>query len=350
MRPQRTSTTTGALLRQVVREVVRLVVPLACAGCGTPDEVVCSPCRGALGSGALRADLSAPRLARLPQPRPPAEQGRHHRHEVGPEGRPPRAGGPGSGAPGAGAPGADGLASLWPVYAGVPYAGSVKALVGGWKDRGRTDVTPVLAGRFREVVAEGRAVVDEHLRHGCEVWVVPAPSTPSAVRRRGRQPTTELARAAVEVLSGAGSAARPRRAAARGAGPRRARGAEVRLVRALGHRKRRTLDQAGLGARDRASNLSGALRAGRRHRSSARPGSGRGIVCVLVDDVLTTGATLAECERALHEVGCSVVLGLVLAVAPRPGAAGREAPGETPGREVTASSQSLVVHSGRWTG
>lgn len=339
MRSQRTTTTCVTLLQ----DLVRLVVPLACAGCGAPDAVVCPGCLGALGTAARRADLSAPRLARLPPPR--AAPARHR------EGDPTRdVGASLAGGLGADAGEDDGLVSLWPVLAGVPYAGSVKTLVGAWKDRGRTDVTPVLVSRFREIVAEGRAVVDEHLRLGCEVWVVPAPSTPSAVRRRGRQPTTELARAAVEVLSGAGPAASSGRAGGRGAAARRAQEPGVRLVRALGHRKRRTLDQAGLGARERASNLSGALRAHRRHRRRARPGTGREIVCVLVDDVLTTGATLAECERALHEVGCSVVLGLVLAVAPRPGAIGRELPGESSDEGVTDSSQSLVVHSGRRTG
>lgn len=336
--PTGTGTSRGAgvrtVLRDLVQDLVRLVVPLCCAGCGEPDVVVCEPCRAALGAGARRADQTAPRLARLPPDvvRPAVTV-------TGTGGRAGTGGAAGMDDPGGsggsdGVAGADGLVSRWPVLAGVAYAGVVRSLVGSWKDRGRTDCTPLLTERFRQVARAGRAVVGRCGAGGAggvEVWVVPAPSTPAAVRRRGREPTTELARAALAALAGAGEGSSP---------PDRdlvsGRAARVRLVRALGHRRRQTLDQAGLGARDRASNLSGALRVRRRHRG--RRTSRRPVVCVLVDDVLTTGATLAECERALAEVGLPVVLGLVLAAAPGPGEA------------VTPSSQGLVVHSGRRSG
>lgn len=286
------------LLGLVLRDLARLVVPLSCAGCGEPDVVVCAQCLEALGTGARRADLSAPRLARLPQ----RSGGVTH------EG--------------------DGLVSRWPVLAGTAYLGTVRSLVGAWKDRDRTDCTPVLAERIRQVARTGQTVVQAHRAAGDQVWVVPVPSTPSAVRRRGREPTTELARAALAVFAAGGAGARPGRAVQ-----------PVRLVRALGHRRRATLDQAGLGARARARNLSGALRVRRRHRGRDRRGGARPrAVCVLVDDVLTTGATLVECERALEEEGVQVVLGLVLTVAPRPG--------ETD----TPPSQGPVVRSGRRSG
>lgn len=307
------------LLGDLVRDLARLVVPLSCAGCGEPDAVVCAQCLAALGTGARRADLSAPRLARLPQ-RP--DGGRRHRLDPG------RVGDADGGRSGGASSEADGLVSRWPVLAGTAYLGSVRSLVGSWKDRGRTDCTPVLAERLSQVARAGRAVVEAHRAAGDEVWVVPVPSTPSAVRRRGREPTTELARAALAVFSAGGTDAPPVSA-----------DRQVRLVRALGHRRRTTLDQAGLGARDRARNLSGALRVRRRHRGRDRRGQARPpAVCVLVDDVLTTGATLVECERALGEAGLRVVLGLVLTVAPRPGEMG------------TALSQGLVVHSGRRSG
>ncbi|KIF72634.1 phosphoribosyltransferase, partial [Streptomyces sp. AcH 505] len=61
-------------------------------------------------------------------------------------------------------------------------------------------------------------------------------------------------------------------------------------------RQRRVVaDQAGLGARQRQANLSGALEVavgGARLLESGR--------AVLVDDVMTTGASLAEAARALH--------------------------------------------------
>ncbi|MBO0892428.1 MAG: hypothetical protein J2P14_16040, partial [Acidothermales bacterium] len=71
-------------------------------------------------------------------------------------------------------------------------------------------------------------------------------------------------------------------------------------------------DQAGLDARARAANLAGALavRAGCAAAVRGRP-------VIVVDDVLTTGATLAECARALSAAGAFVVAGAVLAATPR---------------------------------
>lgn len=86
---------------------------------------------------------------------------------------------------------------------------------------------------------------------------------------------------------------------------------QVTVVAALRH-VRRVADQAGLDARGRAANLAGALAV----RREAQPRlEGRPVV--LVDDVLTTGATLAEAARALSSAGVSVCAGAVLAATPR---------------------------------
>jgi predicted amidophosphoribosyltransferase len=118
---------------------------------------------------------------------------------------------------------------------------------------------------------------------------VPVPSTRAAVRRRGHDPTLRITAAAVAAL--------------------RARGVPVRRVPALAH-ARRVADQAGLPMAGRAANLAGALHV-------ARPGAVAGRRVVLVDDVITTGSTLAEAARALCAAGAEVPAAAVIAATPR---------------------------------
>ena len=68
-------------------------------------------------------------------------------------------------------------------------------------------------------------------------------------------------------------------------------------------------DSAGLDARARARNLRGAVRL----RSGAVPAPGAS--AILVDDVLTTGATVTESVRVLAENGVDVAAVVVLAAA-----------------------------------
>jgi predicted amidophosphoribosyltransferase len=70
-------------------------------------------------------------------------------------------------------------------------------------------------------------------------------------------------------------------------------------------------DQAGLSAAERAANLAGAVRVGR------VPAGLSAYRIVLVDDVITTGATLAECARALRAVGITVSAAAVVAATAR---------------------------------
>ena len=74
---------------------------------------------------------------------------------------------------------------------------------------------------------------------------------------------------------------------------------------------RATADQAGLDAVGRAANLAGAM--------VVRPGAGvLGSHAVLVvDDVVTTGSTLAEAVRAVRSTGSRVVGTAVVAATPR---------------------------------
>jgi ComF family protein len=74
-------------------------------------------------------------------------------------------------------------------------------------------------------------------------------------------------------------------------------------------RHRATLPQVGLSARDRYLNIAGAFLCRPAYTTGAI--SGRSIV--IIDDVSTTGATLAECTAPLLAAGAKEVRGLVLA-------------------------------------
>ena len=118
--------------------------------------------------------------------------------------------------------------------------------------------------------------------------LVPVPSARRAVRRRGHDPVLRSARRAAATL---------RRSGQRGA-----------VVPALRHR-RRVADQAGLGRRQREQNLRGSLAC---TRSVVRIVDGG---CVLiVDDIVTTGATLRESARALVAAGVRPCGAVVVAV------------------------------------
>lgn len=78
--------------------------------------------------------------------------------------------------------------------------------------------------------------------------------------------------------------------------------AGLRSYPALG-RRRFVADQRRLGVRERRANISGAFRV-RRAVAGAR--------VMVIDDVMTTGATMAECIRTLEAAGASVVCAVAL--------------------------------------
>ncbi len=169
-----------------------------------------------------------------------------------------------------------------------PYDAQLRRLVVGVKEEQALLVTPVL-GRLlaTALVTVLRTVVDPGGVDpgGVPVLVVPVPSAPAAVRRRGYDATDAMAQDAVRRLRRSGHAVRRRR-----------------LLRVT----RRVADQSELGALERARNLAGAY--------AASPGRGR---VVLVDDLVTTGASLAEAARALRAGGWTVVGAAVVAATER---------------------------------
>lgn len=180
---------------------------------------------------------------------------------------------------------------LPPPFAVATYDGATRALLLAYKEDGAFGLRKVLGG------ALGHAL-DAALssgRPGGSVAVVPVPSTRAARRRRGSDVVAELARVA---------AAHSRRD-----------GLRLQILDALRH-QRAVADSAGLTAAQRAANLSGAFGVRARHRSAL---TDRRVV--LVDDLVTTGATLAECAVALRRAGADVVAAAtVAATARRPAA------------------------------
>jgi ComF family protein len=88
-----------------------------------------------------------------------------------------------------------------------------------------------------------------------------------------------------------------------------ARDLRLPLALALG-RERATIAQFELGRDERATNVAGAFRLRRAHQRSPAV-AGRWVV--LIDDVVTTGATLAACATALRKGGAAAVSAIAVA-------------------------------------
>lgn len=155
------------------------------------------------------------------------------------------------------------------VHAALSFDGVAARCIRRLKGQGETLLAGVLGG----VLAP---VLDTALVAGAKV--VPVPTSRAAFRRRGYRVSDLLVRRA---------------------------GAEP--VHLLAHDGERA-DQRGLDARERRDNVRGSMRARRR---------GAGERIVLLDDVITTGATLDEAARALTEAGFEVLSAVALAATPR---------------------------------
>jgi predicted amidophosphoribosyltransferase len=169
---------------------------------------------------------------------------------------------------------APGSRALLPIVSvAAAYDGVTRRALLTYKERGRRDLARWLGRVLGDVVCGSVRSCPAPL------VVVPVPASPAALRHRGWDH--------VFTLVAASSSLPP----------------PCPLLRW----ERTTADQGSLGAAERAPNLHRAL--------SARPwGAGRGSrpSVVLVDDVVTTGATLAEAARACRQAGFAVVAAAAL--------------------------------------
>ncbi|MFC5151265.1 ComF family protein [Streptomyces amakusaensis] len=233
------------------REISGLVLPVVCAGCGVPPTPLCAECAAELHGFAARRVT--------PDPEPP------------------------------GLPG---------VHAAALYEDAVRAVLLAHKERGALGLARPLGVALAGAVRAGSvgprlsrpSRSSSSSRPGSPVpplpplLLVPVPSARRAVRARGHDAARRIAFAAARELRRAGTPAR---------------------VLPVLRQRREVVDQAGLTARERVENLAGAL--------EAVAGAGRllaGGRTVLVDDLMTTGASLAEAARALRAAGGGKVPGL----------------------------------------
>lgn len=163
-----------------------------------------------------------------------------------------------------------------------------RGLIGAHKEHQALMLTPLLGDRLAAAVDVLLAA--REVSGGDPVVLVPVPSGTRAVRERGFDATAALAKRAARRLS----AGRPVHTAA------------------LLAQRRGLADQSGLDTAARAANLSGGLRLRRgldavlAHPERSAPRS----VCtsvVVVDDLVTTGASLTEAARCLVGGGFDVV-------------------------------------------
>lgn len=164
------------------------------------------------------------------------------------------------------------------VVSALRYEAQIRKMVLAFKEQGRTDVVKNLAVPLRAAIENAAAYCTAE----GGVRVCPVPSSVSAQRRRGYRPVELLVRTA---------GFRP-----------------AHMLIPTAHSSAVIAEQKFLDIAHRAENLRGAF--------TAVP-SARGQTLVIVDDVVTTGATLSEAARALRAGGAEVVGAATLASTPR---------------------------------
>jgi predicted amidophosphoribosyltransferase len=160
-----------------------------------------------------------------------------------------------------------------PVLSLGRYAGPRREAIVAVKEHGRADLIGPLATALQ-------AGIEQLLTWGVigtPLTVVPAPTRRSAARRRGGDPVTRISQAATK-------------------------GTPIDVAKALRTRGL-VRDSVGLSGADRQRNIAG-------HVRLIKPVTG---AILVVDDIVTTGATASESVRVLHVAGAHVVAVLAIA-------------------------------------
>jgi predicted amidophosphoribosyltransferase len=166
------------------------------------------------------------------------------------------------------------------------YAGLLRQVLLAYKERRRVALRHDLGPRLAELVG-----AIEHVSAGRRAVLVPVASSAASSRSRGHHPVGALTAIAANTLQ--------------------RQGYPVSVLDCLRH-TRRVADQSELTAAARRANLAGAFMV--RKRYAARLS---GLDVVVIDDIVTTGATAAEAVRAIEAAGGFVVGIVALASTPR---------------------------------
>lgn len=257
--------TLAGLVEAAVLAFLALLMPVWCPRCGRVDVSLCRPC-----AARLRCATARPFAAEAFAPGLPVD--------------PP----------------------LAVTAAGAYRTGGIDVVLLALKDHGRTDLTAHVAAALARAVTTAAARAGAGVRDRPLV-LVPVPTTLRARWRRGYHPVGLLLRSALHRgLLPPGTALLPCLAVRWGPAP----WSKVRWGAGGGAHR-------GAGRRARARGLAGSMR--------LRSGGRRGVclpvtaLVLVVDDVLTTGATLAEARRALNTAGMPVHGAAVVAAVPPPG-------------------------------
>ena len=259
-------------MQRILGELLDLLVPRACAACGAETVTLCGRCLG---------ELAVPVRSTVPR------YGTREVHGAG------------------------------------EYTGVLRDCLLAYKERDRRDLTALLGLLLARAVlavlehSPGTSPPPASLSAALPAapppappppaaLLVPVPATPAAVRRRGADHVAVLGARAAALL--------------------RAEGLDVRCAPLLEVRAHR--DQVGFGSTARRRNVRGT------HRASAgaagllagtRTAAAAGARIVVLDDICTTGATVAESTRALTAVRIPVDGVAVVGIAP---GGPRTAPGD----------------------
>lgn len=162
------------------------------------------------------------------------------------------------------------------------YADALKLLVNAHKERQQFSLARPLGTMLAHAAREFASASD------APWFLVPVPSRGAVVRARGHDPMLRVSRHAAALLRRWGHHV-----------------SVARLLESVTLRDVTLRDQAGLDADERAANLAGAMSCDPRRAARLRrrwPGAR----LVVADDVITTGCTAREAQRALEGSGLEV--------------------------------------------